>query len=248
MERGDCIVILLHHPRSCPNEVANVISSTGQVLQVVRSGLCSRVEACSPDGEFMQMYGSPDPEDEYMINFSLTHMRSGAVVSELADRDLHMFGMNVWSQDSKLCTNLSGKSDDDSTRQVVHLHGAGSASETTCYFPKDHGEDQSNFANLSFSPFRQLLVEHVRVRPDPHPQESFQLVHWNFSQAGVPATFNTVSAGPDSPDGCFSDCLHVSELAWHPSPFLQAYAVCEGEQSSSSVQQKACSPELMACG
>ena len=48
MHQGNCIVVLT-------KEVANVISSTGQVLQVVRSEPWKQIQHLSPDGEFMHM-------------------------------------------------------------------------------------------------------------------------------------------------------------------------------------------------
>ena len=250
MKRGDCIVILLHcmptSPNQLPlelpptyrNEVANVISSTGQLLQVMRCDAWHRTVACSPDGEFMHMYGSdPDGHLAGLNIFSLTHLRSRKVVSgELADRGSAFGRTNIWSRDSRWCSHLSA-----TRRCIVQLHGMDFASEARCCLPEDLGMEWRDIpdVNLSFSPFRQLLVEAVNVK---HTPRSWQLVHWDCCQAGMPATFNAVSTSPTGPH---SSDLNVGDLAWHPSPLLQAYIVCEGHQPGHQRLHLVCSRKHM---
>ena len=106
MECGDCILILPRSPSA--DEVAYVISSTGELLRVVRSDPWECMEFCSPDGEFMEMYGiDPDGRFPDPTIFSLTHLRSGKVVSdELADNSVKA-DSNVFSRNSSWCSNMS---------------------------------------------------------------------------------------------------------------------------------------------
>ena len=201
MERGDCIVILLHSPlRASPNEVANVISSTGEVLQIVQTVSWRRQEACSPDGEFMLMYGDGGQVWLAPTIFSLTHLRSGKQVSDQKIR-MHSAAkfakLHVWSQDSK-CSYLSHGTMRTAQRSIAQLHGADSASKSRCSFPKVVGLKWLKDYKLSFSPFWQLLVASVKAQ-HRHAHGSWQLVHWNCCQTGMPATFNTVFSGPDGP-------------------------------------------------
>ena len=220
MSQGDCIVVTTDRAAHPPKDVATVIACTGEVLQTIHSDYWTRRAQVCPSGEYMDLYGN-DPDGDFAdpTVLSLHHLRSGRIISsKLPNTETALTGSTLWHRTSEICTNMA---DYRESRQIVVLSGRQDAHGTFCELPGNLHRNCRACDTACFSPFSGLLLEVVQSCDGGN-----HLAQWTWSTPGVAADLHMGDLEPFQSDRE----LNVANVAWHPSPSAEMYALLDRDQ------------------